>query len=570
MKRHIIKTLSLLLCVVSSACLDFEPEAQLGDTALWKSADDFKLFANKFYGWTRDFKHVVQDGPHSDYRSDILTTTGGNQYSAGNIQIPASDKNYTESYDRIRDCNLLLQKAEAYTGSDIGVYVAEAKFFRAYLYFELVQLYGDVILTLEPLDLNAPELKKARNPRGEVVDRIVLDLKEAAGALPPTVSENGRLTSGAAWAMLSRVALYEGTWQKFHNDDTARAGALLKIAADAAWEVIDAGNYSLFKSDKLGTMSYKYLFTLENVKCNPAGLTKADNKEYILSTRHDEVLKRININITHAALGNVFWITRKYADMFLCQNGLPIDKAGDQFMGYAKTDSEFRNRDNRMANQMCYHGQKVWDNEAETCRVDWLGEEKDLAHCGVMKATAGSGYQNQKWATERQVADYYEGYDYPVIRYAEVLLNYVEAVYERNSPESIGDEDLKYLNMVRQRVNPDMPALTNKFVTDHGLDLREEIRRERTVELFNEGFRIDDLKRWAAAEKEMPGDLLGIKWKGTEFETIWSNDAQPRDAEGCRIMQTGRVFDRKHYLYPLPGDQRQLNPSLGQNPGWGN
>ena len=115
-----------------------------------------------------------------------------------------------------------------------------------------------------------------------------------------------------------------------------------------------------------------------------------------------------------------------------------------------------------------------------------------------------------------------------------------------------------------------MPALTNKFVADNGLDMREEIRRERTVELFLEGFRIDDLKRWATAEAEMPGDLLGIQWKGTQFETIWSNDAQPRNAEGCRIMQTGRVFEKKHYLYPLPSDQRQLNPNLGQNPGWGN
>jgi len=568
MKRYIVKLFGLLAVCALTSCLDFEPESQLGDTALWKSANDFKLFANQFYGWTRDFGAGVNDSPHSDLRSDILTTTGGNLYSAGNIQIPASDGNYTGAYDRIRNCNLLLQKAEAYGGSDIAQYVAEAKFFRAYVYFELVQLYGDVILTLKPLDLDSPELKTSRTDRGKVVDQIVKDLKEAAADLPETTTETGRLTSGAAWAMLSRAALYEGTWQKFHNQNTARASELLTVAADAAKKVIDSKQYELFKSERLGTMSYKYLFTLENVQCNPANLTKADNKEYILTTRHDEVLKRIGINITHAALGNTYWITRKYANMYLCANGLPIDKAGDLFKGYATTKSEFQNRDNRMANQMVYHKQIVWDNEENTCRVDWLGEAADLAHHGEVKATAGSGYQNQKWATERRVQDYYEGYDYPVIRYAEVLLNYAEARFELE--DKISDDDLACLNQVRQRVNPDMPALTNKFAADNGLDMREEIRRERTVELFLEGFRIDDLKRWAAAEEEMPGDLLGIKWKDTEFETIWSSDAQPRDAEGCRIMQSGRVFEKKHYLYPLPSDQRQLNPNLGQNPGWGN
>ncbi len=568
MKRYIVKFFGLLTFCALTSCLDFEPESQLGDTSLWKSANDFKLFANQFYGWTRDFNVGVNDSPHSDLRSDILTTSGGNSISAGNLQIPASDGNYTGAYDRIRNCNLLLQKAESYGGRDIAQYVAEAKFFRAYIYFELVQLYGDVILTLKPLELNSPELKISRTDRSKVIDQIVKDLQEAASDLPETTSETGRLTSGAARAMLSRAALYEGTWQKFHNNNTVRAAELLAIAADAAKQVIESQQYELFRSDRLGTMSYKYLFTLENVQCNPANLTKADNKEYIFVTRHDEVLKRIGINITHAALGNVYWITRKYANMYLCSNGLPIEKAGNLFKGYATTDSEFQNRDNRMANQMVRHNQKVWDNEAETCRVDWLGEEADLAHCASAKATAGSGYQNQKWATERRVQDYYEGYDYPVIRYAEVLLNYVEACFEIE--EKISDNDLKYLNLVRQRVNPDMPALTNKFVADNGLDMREEIRRERTVELFLEGFRIDDLKRWATAEAEMPGDLLGIQWKGTQFETIWSNDAQPRNAEGCRIMQTGRVFEKKHYLYPLPSDQRQLNPNLGQNPGWGN
>lgn len=130
----------------------------------------------------------------------------------------------------------------------------------------------------------------------------------------------------------------------------------------------------------------------------------------------------------------------------------------------------------------------------------------------------GTGYHNQKWATERKVEDKKEGYDFPIIRYAEVLLNYAEAVYERD--DKISNTDLNIsLNLVRLRVNPAMTPLTNELITQNaGMDMRTEIRRERTIELFNEGFRLDDLKRWKTAETEMPMDIVGIQWKGTEYE----------------------------------------------------
>lgn len=112
-----------------------------------------------------------------------------------------------------------------------------------------------------------------------------------------------------------------------------------------------------------------------------------------------------------------------------------------------------------------------------------------------------------------------------------MLLNYAEAVFEQDG--QISDEDLDIsLNLTRQRVNPDMPKLTNDFVRQHGLDMQTEIRRERTIELYNEGFRIDDLKRWKTAEVEMPKDILGVKYTGTEFESQWGMSLQ------CRKMLT--------------------------------
>ena len=115
-----------------------------------------------------------------------------------------------------------------------------------------------------------------------------------------------------------------------------------------------------------------------------------------------------------------------------------------------------------------------------------------------------------------------------------------------------------------------MPKLSNSFVSANGLDMQEEIRRERTVELYQEGFRLDDLKRWATAVQVMNKPLLGVKYVGTEYASHWggTTPTQAKDSEGCLIMDNNRQWTEKNYLYPIPSDQRQLNPQLGQNPGW--
>lgn len=553
-----------------NSCLDLDPQDQLADGNLWGTASDFEYFANVFYGWTRDFSTAVYDAPHSDVRSDLMTSNTVNVYSHGNNTIPTTDNNYTDNYKRIRRCNLLLKNAASYSGAEsISRYVAEAKFFRAYCYFDLVQLYGNVIWTDKPLDIDSPELNTTRHDRGEVIGYIIKDLQEAAPELPETIGsdENGRISKWGAYAFLSRVALYEGTWQKFRNNET-RGKELLGISADAAKKVIESKQYELFKPAALGDMAYKYLFTLENVQSNPAKLTKNDNKEYIFSRRHDETIAPIGQNVTHNCLKNVQYISRKFVNMYLCSDGLPVGKSGD-FNGYAKMTTEFENRDNRMKNSLLANGVMYWDNKDKTSRIDWKGMDgEDARNATACNVRTGSGYQNQKWATERLVKDTQEGYDYPIIRYAEVLLNYAEAVFERDG--KITDSDLNLsLNLVRNRINPDMPKLSNNFVTTHGLDMQEEIRRERTVELYNEGFRIDDLKRWNEAIVEMPKDILGIQWKDSEFETAWKEGASmAQNSDGCLIMESGRSWSSKNDLYPLPADQIQLNPNLGQNTGW--
>lgn len=556
------------------SCMDLTPKSQMADDHVWSKAGNYALFANQFYGWTRDFQgstsltymNGVSDGPHSDFRSDLIVGTGENLFNKGTNTIPTSDPNYNQVYKRIYYTNLLLTNAESFGDKEaIAVPMGEAFFFRAYLYFELVQIFGDVILVQEPIDLDSEKLYGKRNNRIEVIKACVSDLKNAAELLPETPAEDGRLSKYTAYAFLSRVALYEGTWQKYHNNNTAEASALLQDAVDAAEKVMKCGQYQLFYNAALGGRdSYRYMFVLENVQCNPAGLTRADNKEYILAKRHDEVLKPIGLNITHAT-ASAFFPTRKLATMYRCQDGLPIEKSA-QFKGFNSVTSEFDNRDNRMNATLLRHGQKYWNNDGKW-RTAWDDTDAEGDKAMTASVFGNTGYATYKWATERQVADASEGYDYPVIRLAEIYLNYAEAVYELNG--AITNEQLDAsLNLVRKRSNPDMVKLSNELVNANGLDMLEEIRAERTVELFHEGFRIDDLKRWKTAETEMPGKRVGILWKGTQFETSWANQTSPLDENGCVIKYEDCVWAEKNYLYPLPSTECQLNPQLGQNKGW--
>lgn len=557
----IMSTMAVGLMLTTTSCMDLDPKDQLADGNVWNRTEDYQNFANQFYGWTTDFnQHVIRDGLHSDFRSDILGLKGSkNVFSNGTNTIPNSDNTYTDAYARIRRCCLLLEKAASYDRqSDIRQYIGEAYFFRAYTYFNLVQAYGDVILVQHTLDVTDQLMKASRNDRTEVVDAIINDLKEAVTYLGKFEEvTKGRISQEGAYAFLSRVGLYEGTWQKFHNS-AAVADRYLDEAAKAAMKVIESNTFELFTNPSLGNSAYRYLFTLEDVKSNPAGVTKSANKEYIFSKLHDETLAPIGYNISYGAspAGGDGIVSKKFADLFLCNDGLPIETS-PKFLGYGKISDEWQNRDNRMSQLLCPPGCDIYVTGYKA-HTTW--SDADEPQTKNFQPNWGNGYFNWKWVGERDATTGKESYDFPIIRYAEVLLNYAEAVYERDG--AISDNDLNLsINLTRKRINPDMPALSNSLVNANGLDMRTEIRRERTIELFHEGFRIDDLKRWKTAETEMPQAFLGSKFAGGT-----------QNADGFTIFESAsdRHWLERNYLLPLPVDQRQLNPNLGQNPGWAN
>ena len=193
------------------SCTNLDPQDSLGDNLVWNKAENFQLFANQFYGWTRDmqsgtdYQNGISDGVHSDYRSDLICTSAVNVYSQGTNTIPEKDGNFTSIYKRIYYTNLLLSHTDDIGGEAVVATPAgEAYWFRAYLHFELVQIYGDAQILTEPLDINNELLYGVRNPRGEVIDQCISDLNRAVELLPETPAEDGRLGKDAAYALLLR------------------------------------------------------------------------------------------------------------------------------------------------------------------------------------------------------------------------------------------------------------------------------------------------------------------------------------------------------------------------------
>ncbi len=536
--------------LILSGCqkdLDLIPKDQIADETFWQTAAQFKLAANDFY-------YKLQDAPnYADLNSDIAFGSGSNAVSNGSYLAQANDAVWDTAFVGLRGTNYLLEKARKYTGDeDISRWVGEAYFFRAYFYWNLVKKYGGVPLITKVLSIDSDELYTPRSTQQEIIGFITANLDSAVERLPKqselAENEAGRVTQGAALALKARTALYQASWVKFH--ESGDASALYTEAVNAADQVINSGEYELYTQPN--NSGYKYLFILKG----------DDSKEVILAKRY--YINRIVHNWTRELWFNYMVPTKNLADLYLATDGLPISES-PLFDGYAELDSEFRDRDPRMAMTFIVPGSTIFA-DGGTWAVTFPGFTGTNA--------TQTGYMLRKFLDETLEATQFQGsYDFKEFRYAEVLLILAEALFERDG--SISDADLnRTINVIRTRVN--MPALTNAHVTGNGLDMRTEIRRERTVELAFEGFRRDDLRRWKTAETLMPLAIKGVKFVGTEYEQRYPDlrigtDIQV-DANGFIVTEAAaarRFLPNKHYLDPLPLQQVQLSKgSLTQNPEW--
>lgn len=565
MKNNILYSICFLLSgVLFVSCekdLSLYPQDKYSESTFFLNARQFELFANQFYF------SLPNSGLGRDVCSDLLVDWSENETSNGSYSPRPGNDLWKNAYIQIRNTTYLLEKAALVPdiATQINGYAGEAHFFRAIAYFDLLKDFGGVPIIDKVLDLDDTDLIYGpRNSREEVVEYLLKDLNNAIAFLPKEneISENkkGRVSKEAALSFKGRVALFEGTWRKFRGQG---GDDLLNEAIQSTREVIQGNQYQLFdRRDVLGDESYRYFFILDKGKTNVANLTKADQKEFILTNRFDSDIRGATSSSAHKYPS----VTQKFADMFLCADGLPIDKSA-VFKGRSTVESEYENRDLRMVNVMQKPFTRFWANTPPEYNRNW---DNPFAGGNIYDINFGNttrtGYYAVKFRVE--VAPPY-GVDYPVIRLAEVLLIHAEALFEKNG--SITDEQLDLtINKLRDRAG--LPRLTNAFVSANSLHMQTEIRRERTIELFLEGFRFDDLRRWKTAEKEMPMALKGVLWKNTQYATDpkWSDMDFPLDTDGHVIVEptSKRKFEEKHYLFPLPTKQLLLNPNLKQNPGW--
>lgn len=591
-KYHLFAALFMagLSFTACDSLLDLQPETTPSDAVMWNSASAFEKEVNNFFTFLPYFQDKSgSNGPYlrgiwdkdimSDYR---ISKDTENIYSNSSYTPSETDALYDEYFKNLRSINYYFKNASTYgKPEEIAQYTAEAHFFRAYISFRIFKDYGPMPIVKEVMDVSSPELYGPRASRDEFADFIISDLEAAiqSGAMPLQkdirgTEKDGRIALGAAKALIAEVCLFEGTWQKYHYNNTTRANELLTKAAQYASEVMSDDSYELFYNEQLGTDSYRYMFILESSKqCNPAGVLKEANKEYIFRNRFHEDIRQLNQNVVHAAK----WtnVSRKLIETFLDKNGKATEPDYKTSL-----NSYYKDRDPRLASLAVAIGDLEWNNANGS---NFERNATDSASAAIVQWD-GPGFYVKKFSTERKMDANSSGMDVPIIRLAEVYLIYAEAKCELGGG-NISDADLNIsINKLRDRVK--MPHLTASTVPT-GSTLLEEIRKERTRELYLEGFRFDDLRRWKTAEKEMSGDLEGVyigdgsayarewdltsRYHSTEYKYLpSSNTNYDKSADGYVLREAAsrRKFKERNYLLPLPTKQLELNPALEQNPGW--
>ncbi len=551
MKSKIFLSL-VLTAVFFTACkknyLDRMPLDELVDETFYTNEETLGLAVNACYAYLKG-KGTLDMENLGDNTINSSTTDYGRMSSGNyNSDLGTINTEWANDYDGIRRCNAFLENYQRATGRENvkETLAAEVRFIRAYLYFYLTQFYGDVQLIKKTLLTTDPEVYGTRNSKGEVVDFILEELDSAAVKLPLASSAValGKITKGAALALKARVALYNEKWA---------------VAEKAAKDVMDMNVYQLYTTSNPAT-AYNDLFTYKGK------LKNNNNKETILARMHltDVSVHNMSREAQVPDQASRWNPTKSLVDAYLCSDGLPIT----QSPLYREThyDSIFKNRDPRMTQTILQPG-SAWggrqDGRNLSSSATWGTFMVPKWISNKLGSVTITGFYFTKYvelSTVGQVSR--DENDIHLIRYAEVLLTYAEARLEQGT---ITQTDINNtINRLRARVG--MRAMNIADITAAGLNLRDEIRRERRVELALEGQRYFDIQRWKL------GSLLGQDVKGMKKSLAFrpADVANlPADAQGYIIVNNGRVFtDPKHYLWPIPLTQALRNPNLGQNPGW--
>ena len=512
------------------------PETSISDETFWRSEADLKAAANYLYTFLPAFNN-------EDNWSDDATGLTVSNISDGTRLAPATDGNYSNPYRLIRAANNIVEKAPraSLAAAIQDRYVGEARFFRAMGYYDLLRKYGSVPLILKTLTDESAELKEPAATRDQIIEQIYQDLDFAASKLPtPTAlgtADYGRISNTGALAFKARVALFEGTRAKFHKYGDPNKH--LTLAYNAAKAVIDSKQHDLYTGGYFNLFQYagEGRANRENIIVRQYGVSQTDR--VVTHTYFRGTVENGNLNPTKSLI-----------DSYLMKDGLPTSKS-PLYTAPTTTVEVYQNRDTRMSDTYMKRGDS-WIATFPVFNVPSL-------------VFAKTGFTFRKYSDINDWNNQASTMDYMILRYAEVLLIYAEARFELD--EKISDADLE-LTLNRTRARGGLPKLTNEFVTKNGLNMRDEVRRERRVELAQESHRYWDLNRWKMAETEMPKPILGNYFFKTEFGTTVQVNLTPDNYIQVQAASFRKFDPAKDYLWPLPINELALNPSLKQNPGW--
>lgn len=550
---------SVALVSCNDDFLECAPQDQLTDANFWKTEAHLASVANTFTAslqgkyWLNITEIMADSAPWAVVTA--FRTIGGGNYTTETSQINSL---WTTAFTNIGRVNYFLNNYNRATGVSESIrerYAAEAYFYRAYNYWVLTSYFGDVPYITEELSVESPDVYRGRDPRQTVIDNITKDLEDHYKALPEYVAagsaEFGRISQCAALALLSRIYLYNGMWEK-------AVSAAERAMANPYHDLYSTGN-----PDR----DYVDLFNYTG-----RASRNAANKEVLLSFISNYELGEASR--TSHNLSRECWVPGDYArfvptasmiECYLTADGKIWDPSSA-----ATYEDVFKNRDPRMTQSILAPG-TPWEGGTSG---DLAGtDDKIYTYPKLTNTKDGcmtyTGYYMRKYVEPSTVQFVgHDDNDIIMIRYAEVLLNYIEA---KDMLGNVTQDDLdRTINRLRSRVGMVPLKLTS---IPEGSDLRTEIRRERRVELFFEGHRYFDIIRWRQGEL-LGQDLLGVKRKWLDQSRLAvdlnSLEWRQKNGEDYLLLETGRTFNpEKHYLLPVPFKQMQLNPNLApQNPGW--
>jgi hypothetical protein len=554
----------LLLIACDAQFLDRPPLDNIGVEYYWKTAKDLENYVLQHYEYFPAHGFWYSGMPREDSNSDNLILATPNVIMNGERGVTTG--RWTNDWSRIRSINIFLDNYKKCTEpySAYKQYLGEAKFLRAWYYFDLVKRYGDVPwINTQLFPHNEEQLNRPRDPRTMVVDSILADLDQAFEHLNlRTAVGNTRINKEVALALKSRVALYEGTWQKYHaNTPFGTSGADPKKYFQAS---VDAASKLINGSYKVGLHNNYYdLFGLDNM----------NNTDEVLMYRASNIADGMGNDLQYVTIYAAIemGVTWELVSSYLGKNGEPYD-----YLKLASTvkGNDFLTRIAKGADPRL--GQTVWiPGDLEVAASGLTFKKPGIDLVDVMLNT--TGFEVKKFSNPKSPGAGKGGggnseTGYILFRFGEVLLNYAEAQYELNQTVAYTE-----LNRLRKRAGmPDFKVNVQSLdpnKVDYGYaipDALYEIRRERRVELALEAHRALDYRRWAAHKLFKNNRSKGYPFNKAEFPAY----NPPLDANGLidyhknRLPNGYQFKENRDYLDPIPNEELTLNPKLIQNPGW--